>query len=131
MTLRYNDDYLVIGVLMKKNLLLLPFLIISSLYAEKTNYFAIKDVKAWDVLNLREKSDHTSKKISGIPHNAQCVVSYGCGKDITLEAMGNMHEEEIKLFLSQSKENWCYVAYKNNVGWVNKKFLKESTAKCK
>lgn len=116
---------------MKKVLLLLPFLLISSLYAEETSYFEIKDVKAWDVLNIREKSDHTSKKVSSIPHNAKCVISYGCGKDISLEAMGNMHEEEIKLFLAQAKEGWCYVAYQNKTGWVNKKFLKESTATCK
>ncbi len=116
---------------MKKNLLLLPFLVISSLYAEDTSYFEVKDVRSNDVLNIREKSDHKSKKISGIPSNAKCVISYGCGKDITLEAMGNMHEDEIKLFLGQSKENWCYVAYQNKIGWVNKKFLKESTAKCK
>ena len=116
---------------MKKILLLLPFLVISSLYAEGTSYFQVKDVKSNDVLNIREKSDYTSKKISSIPHNAKCVISYGCGKDITFEILGNMQEEEIKLFLAQSKENWCYVAYQTKVGWVNKKFLEESTAKCK
>ncbi len=116
---------------MKKNLFLFPFLLVSSLYAEEITYFEVKDVKSYDVLNIREKADHTSKKISGIAHNAQCVVSYGCGKDITLEAMGNMHEEEIRLFLNQSKENWCYITYQDKVGWVNKKFLKKSTGECK
>jgi len=116
---------------MKKSLLILPFLILSAVYAEGISYLQVKDVKAWDTLNMREKSDHTSKKISSIPHNAQCVINYGCGKDISLEAMMNMQEEEIKLFLAQAKENWCYISYKDNTGWANKKYLKESTAKCK
>ncbi len=116
---------------MRKTFLLLPFLVISSLYAGGISYFDVKDVKSNDVLNIREKADHKSKKISGIPYASKCVVSHGCGKDITLDAMKDMHEDEIKLFLAQSKENWCYVIYQNTAGWVNSKFLKESTSECK
>ena len=103
----------------------------TALFAEGISYWQVNNVRSNDVLNIREKSDHKSAKVSAIPHNAKCVINYGCGKDITLDAMANMQEEEIKLFLDQSKENWCYVAYQNKVGWVNKKYLKESTAKCK
>jgi len=116
---------------MKKSLFILPLLILSAVYAEGTSYLQVQNVKAWDTLNMRENADHTSKKISSIPHNAQCVINYGCGKDISLEVMMHMQEEEVKLFLAQAKENWCYVAYKDKLGWVNKKYLKESTAKCK
>ncbi len=116
---------------MKKTLLILPCLILSSLFAEGTSYVQVSNVKAWDALNIREKANHTSKKISSIPHDEKCVISHGCGKDITLEAMGNMQEDEIKLFLAQAKENWCYVAYENKFGWVNKKYLKANTQACK
>ncbi len=111
--------------------LLLPFLFLSAVYAEGTSYVQVQNVKKWDALNMREKADHTSKKVSSIPYNEQCVISHGCGKDISLEAMGNMQEDEIKLFLAQAQENWCYVTYKGTFGWVNKKYLSASTATCK
>jgi len=116
---------------MKKSLLLLPFLFLSALYADGTSYVKVHNVKKWDALNIREHANHKSKKVSSIPANEQCVINHGCGKDISLEAMGNMQEEEIKLFLAQSNENWCYVTYKGQSGWVNKKYLKESKATCK
>ncbi len=111
--------------------ILLSFLFLSAVYAEGISYVKVQNVKKWDTLNMREKADHTSKKVSSIPHNEQCVISHGCGKDISLEAMGNMQEDEIKQFLAQSKEGWCYVLYKDTFGWVNKKYLTESAATCK
>jgi len=111
--------------------LTLLFVLSISLFAQDINYLQVHNVKSYDVLNIREKADHTSKKLSGIPHSEKCVISYGCGKDISLEAMGNMHEQEIKDFLAQSKEKWCYIKHNKTVGWVNSKFLKPSTASCK
>ena len=41
-----------------------------------------------------------------------------------------MQEEEIKAFLAQSKEEWCYVEYDGNSGWVNSYYLTKSNAQC-
>jgi hypothetical protein len=107
------------------------FLITSSLYAEQIGFWQVQKVKKNDTLNIREKANHLSKKISSIPYNAQCVINHGCGKDISFEAMTNMQEDEIKVFLSQAKEEWCYVEYNGKSGWSNKYYLKASKANCK
>ena len=114
-----------------KKLLLLPLLISSVLLAENTSFWQVQKVKSNDVLNIRSKSDHTSKKVSIIPFNEACVKSHGCGKDIDLESMMYMQEVEVKAFLEQAKTGWCFIEYKGNRGWVNKKFLKASTKPCK
>ena len=116
---------------MKKLLILVSFLIASSLYAEQINFWQVQKVKKSDSLNMREKAIHTSKKISSIPYNTQCVINHGCGKDIDFEAMLNMQEDEIKAFLSQAKEEWCYVEYNGKKGWSNKYYLKASKKSCK
>ncbi len=112
-----------------KNLLLVLF-ISSSLFAEGIAYWQIQKVKSNDTLNIRAEATHKSKKITSIPYNAQCVKNHGCGKNIDLESMMNMQEEEIKAFLAQAKEGWCYVEYKGKKGWVNQNYLKESSKEC-
>lgn len=114
-----------------KKLLLLPLLLSSALLAENSNFWQVKKVKSNDVLNIRSKSDHTSKKVSSIPFNETCVKSHGCGKDIDLESMMHMQEEEVRAFLQQAKVDWCFIEYKGIKGWVNKKYLKASTKTCK
>jgi len=114
---------------MKHTLLILA--ISASLFAEGITYFKVQKVKSSDVLNIREKSDYESKKISTIPFNAQCVKSYGCGKDIDLVVMMDMQEEEVAAFLSQAKEEWCYVEQAGTLGWVNNYYLAPSTKECK
>jgi len=116
---------------MKKTLILVSLLITSSLNAEQIGFWQVQKVKKNDTLNIREHADHTSKKVSAIPYNAQCVINYGCGKDIGFEAMLNMQEDEIKTFLSQAKEEWCYIEYNGKKGWSNKYYLKASKKSCK
>ena len=116
---------------MKKLLILVSFLTTSSLYAEQISFWQVQKVKKNDSLNIREKASHTSKKVSSIPYNAQCVINHGCGKDIDFQAMMHMQEDEIKTFLSQAKEDWCYVEYDGKSGWSNKYYLKASGKICK
>lgn len=115
---------------MKRLLILVSFLITSSLQAEQIGFWQVQKVKKSDSLNIREKADHTSKKVSSIPYDAQCVINHGCGKDIGFQAMMHMHEEEIKAFLSQAKEAWCYVEYNGKSGWSNQYYLKANTKNC-
>jgi len=112
-------------------LLLLPLFLASSLLAENVAFWQVQKVKSNDTLNIRSQSTHKSEKVTSIPYNAQCVKNHGCGKDINLEAMMHMQESEVKAFLDQAKEGWCFVEYKGKKGWVNQNYLKASTASCK
>jgi len=114
---------------MKKFALLLT--LAGLLMAENSQYFQIKKVKANDVLNIREKADYKSKKVGEIKPTETCIISHGCGKSIDFEAMKHMEEVEIQLFLSQAKNNWCYVEHKNITGWVNNFYLEESKSTCR
>lgn len=112
-------------------LLLLPLLFSSALLAENISFWQIQKVKSNDTLNVRAQATHKSTKVTAIPFNAQCVKNHGCGKDINLEAMMHMQENEVKTFLEQAKDGWCYVEYEGKKGWVNQVYVKASTASCK
>ena len=115
---------------MMKKLLLLAFVLASCALAENITFWQVQKVKSNDALNIRAESTYKSSKLSSIPFNAQCVKSHGCGKDIDLEAMMHMQEDEVKAFLAQAKEGWCFIEYKDTKGWVNQKYLKKSSNKC-
>jgi len=101
-----------------------------SLFAQN-NFLQVQKVRSTDGLNIREKADYTSKSLGKIPFNAQCVVSHGCGKNIDFEVMLNMQEEEIKAFLAQAKEEWCYVDFDGISGWSHAYYLIPSKIDCK
>jgi len=112
-------------------LILLPLMIASSLLAENVAFWEIQKVKANDTLNIRSLATYKSEKISSIPHNEKCVINHGCGKNISLEAMMDLQEDEIQIFLDQAKEDWCYVEYKGKKAWAKKHYLKASSSTCK
>ncbi len=116
---------------MKHLIATLILLLASSLFAENIAFWKIQKVKSNDSLNMRSKADHKSKKVSSIPYNAQCLKNHGCGKNISFEAMMNMEEEEVKAFLEQAQDEWCYVEYKGISGWVNQYYLSPSKSACK
>ncbi len=90
-------------------LLILPLLLASSLIAENVSFWQITKVQSNDTLNIRAEATYKSAKVTSIPYNAQCVKNYGCGKDINFEAMLNMQEDEVKSFLAQAKEDYCFI----------------------
>lgn len=114
---------------MKQLLLLLS--LSSLLLCEQVVFLQVQKVRSNDILNIREKADHTSKSIAKIPFDAKCVVSHGCGKNIDFSVMMHMEETEIQIFLDQAKEQWCYVDFDGISGWSNSYYLKESKADCK
>jgi len=113
-----------------RNILLVLF-IVPSLFAEGISYSQVTKVKSDDALNIRAASTHKSEKIASIPFDAQCVKNHGCGKDINLEVLMHMQEEEVKIFFEQAKEGWCYLEYKGKFGWANQYYLSPSKADCK
>lgn len=115
---------------MKRLLPLLSLLILSSLHAEQINFWQIQKVKSNDTLNIRETATHKANKIASIAYNEQCLKNHGCGKDIDLDSMMDMTEEEARAFLAQADAGWCYIEHQGKTGWVNKTYLKESKAKC-
>lgn len=110
---------------------LFALLLSSSLFAQQIDFFKIQKVTTDDTLTIRSLASHTSEKVGSIPFDAQCVKNNGCGKEIRLEAMMQMEEEEINVFLAQAKPEWCYVEYDGKRGWVNQFYLKKSNAVCK
>jgi len=116
---------------MKRLLPLLTLLLLSSLHAEQIGFWKVQKVKSNDSLNIREMATHKSNKVSAIAHNAQCIKNHGCGKDIDLDSMMNMTEDQVKDFLSQAKDGWCYIEHQGHTGWVNQYYLKESKEECK
>jgi len=112
-------------------LLLLPLMIASSLLAENVAFWDIQKVKSNDTLNIRAQATYKSEKISSVPYNEKCIINHGCGKNINFEAMMDMQEDEIKAFLDQAKDDWCYIEYKGKKAWAKKHYLKESTSTCK
>ena len=113
---------------MKK--LLLPLFLITTLFSDTVEFWEIQKVKSWDVLNIRSEANFTSKKVAGISYKETCLINHGCGQNIDLESMMHMDEEAVKAFLSQAKEDWCYVEYKGKKGWVSKHYLTKSTSTC-
>ncbi len=111
--------------------ILFPLLITSALFADNVAFWQIQKVKSNDTLNIRTQATHKSDKVTSIPFSAQCVKNHGCGKDISLDAMMNMQEDEVKSFLQQAKEGWCYVEYEGKFGWANQYYLKPSSSECK
>lgn len=116
---------------MKHLLPLLTLLITSSLYADQISFWQIQKVKSNDSLNIRAMATHKADKVATIAYNEQCVISHGCGKDIDLDSMMDMTEEQARAFLAQAKDGWCYIEHQGKTGWVNKVYLKESKATCK
>lgn len=116
---------------MKPLLPLLALFLSSLLSADQIDFFQIHKVKKNDSLNMRSLATHKSEKVGSIPFNVQCVKNHGCGKDISLDAMMNMEENEVKAFLAQAKPEWCYVEHEGKSGWVNQYYLKESSSVCK
>lgn len=112
-------------------ILFFTLLITSALFAESVSFWKVQKVKSNDSLNIRTEATHKSDKISSIPFNAQCVKNHGCGKDLDFESMMKMQEEEVKAFLAQAKEGWCYVEYKGKLGWVSQYYLSPSKTECK
>lgn len=106
-------------------------LITSALFAEGTSFWKVQKVKSNDSLNIRSEANHKSENLSTIPFNAQCVKNHGCGKNLDFESMMNMQENEVKAFLAQAQEGWCYVEYKDKLGWVSQYYLSPSKAVCK
>ena len=101
------------------------------IFAEQTTFLQVQKVRSNDILHIRAKADYTSKSLGKIAHDAQCVVSHGCGKNIDFQAMMNMQEAEIAAFLAQAKEEWCYIDYDGISGWSHSYYLTESKAQCK
>lgn len=105
-------------------------LISSALFAEGVAFWKVQKVKSNDSLNIRSKADHKSDKVSTIPFNGQCIKNHGCGKNLDFESMMNMEENEVKAFLAQAQEGWCYVEYKGKSGWVSQYYLTSDKTDC-
>jgi len=66
------------------------------------DHLDVRGVASNDVLWMHPTPSYKSKKIGEIPYNSRCLKNVGC------------------------EGRWCKVNYRDTIGWVNGKFLRES-----
>jgi len=82
------------------------WLLISQVLLAKGEFYRVVNVANDDVLNMREKDHYKSDLVGTLKPNEDCV-------EMVLDVT-----------------NWVIVKKDNKVGWVNRKFLKQSNSSC-
>ena len=90
--------------------------------ADGPDYFAVKDVRSDDVLNIRSQPDHTSQKIGEIPHDGRGITNLGCIGGAGLAEWMMMNEAEKE---ESKNSRWCHIQYSGIEGYVAGRYLKE------
>jgi uncharacterized protein YraI len=76
----------------------------SALAAQET--YRVVGIARGDSLNIRERPDADSPVVGQIPPNARRLRGFGCTDD------------------TPSRQAWCRIKYRDNVGWVRHNFLR-------
>jgi len=88
------------------------FLILLSTHLSATadgpDYWRVINVAPNDVLWMHPKPNHRSPKIAKLPYNARGIQMIECQ------------------WISQ-KSKWCKIAYHEEIGWVNARYLGEDS----
>ena len=92
--------------------------------ADGPDFFAVRDVGAGDVLNIRAEPSATSRKLGSIPPNGTCIRSLGCQGGLTFQEFTTLTPEQQK---QRQRENprWCRIEYQGVTGWVAGRYLGE------
>ena len=92
--------------------------------ADGPDYYAVTDVAADDVLNLRAGPSEDAKKIGQIAHDARGLQNLGCQGLPSYEEWERMSGKERQ---ASRKHYWCKVRYQGVEGWVAGRFLREDS----
>lgn len=92
--------------------------------ADGPDFFAVRDVGAGDVLNIRAEPNAKARKLGTIPANGTCIRNLGCQGGLTLQEFTTLTPEQQK---QRQRENprWCRVEYQGVTGWVAGRYLGE------
>jgi uncharacterized protein YgiM (DUF1202 family) len=92
--------------------------------ADGPDFFAVTDVAADDVLNLRAGPSAQAKKIGQIPYDARRLRNLGCQALPSIGEWERMTEQQRR---KSRKHYWCKVGYQGVEGWVAGRFLREDS----
>lgn len=92
--------------------------------ADGPDFFAVRDVAAGDVLNIRAEPNAKARKLGTIPPNGTCIRNLGCQGGLTFQEFTTLTPEQQK---RRERENprWCRVEYQGVTGWVAGRYLGE------
>lgn len=109
-------------------LIFLGLLITGSALAEPDFYKVRPDsVRQGATLILREKPQvRHSKRLGGVPYNADCLRNLGCQGGLT-EGEAAALSPANQARLSRKNPRWCQIEYQGKTGWIQGRFLAEST----
>lgn len=92
--------------------------------ADGPDFYAVTDVAANDVLDLRDAPSAQAAKIGRIAHDARGLRNLGCRGLPSIDDWERMTEQQRR----ESRMNyWCKVAYQGVEGWVAGRFLREDS----
>lgn len=64
--------------------------------ADGPDYFAVRDVGAGDVLNIRAEPNAKSRKLGAIPANGTCIRNLGCQGGVMFQEFTTLTPEQQK-----------------------------------
>ena len=109
-------------------LMLAGFIFAGSAVAEPDFYKVRPDsVRAGATLILREQPKvRHSKRLGGVPYNADCLRNLGCQGGLSADEAAKLSPAN-QARRSRQSPRWCQVEYNGMTGWIQGRFLAEST----
>lgn len=92
--------------------------------ADGPDFFAVRDVAADDVLNIRAEPRASARRLGTIPPDGQCIRNLGCQGGLSLEEFTRLTPEQQKQRL-RARPRWCKVQFQGVTGWVAGRHLGE------
>lgn len=132
MTTHFQALLLVLPSLMKRIIVLVMFFYSTVLFAtaDGPDYWKVDNVTMDDSLNMREKPDWRSKKVTQIPYNSSCLQNLACIGGLTFQESTELSPSE-KIKILKKRPRWCKIKFNNEIGWVSATYLIEGQeSKC-
>ena len=92
--------------------------------ADGPDFWKVDNVASNDVLNVRANSSWKSQNVGEIPFNGVCLHNLECVGGLTMQEIMHLSESQ-KATLRQKRPKWCKVKYKQIIGWVSSRYLRE------
>ncbi len=93
------------------------------------NFYKVRpdSIRSGATLILRSQPQvRHSKRVGGVPDGSDCLRNLGCQGGMKEVDLANLSSAQ---FARQSRKNprWCQIEYQGKIGWIQGRFLAEST----
>ena len=95
--------------------------------ADGPDFYRVAGVAVDDVLNIRAEPTPHAAKVGEIPHDGTCVRNLGCKGGLTFQEFTELSKADQEARLMENPR-WCKVEYRDVVGWVAGRYLREDSA---